>query len=189
MKRGLNLIIILFSIIHLYSQNPEFYHENIDFEIKGQYFYVKGDYYFSNSTKDSIKTILTYPFPSDKEYGEVDSVEVFNLSDLKNTNYKIGKAAASFAIKLGPYSAKKYRISYRHKLLGNKAEYILLTTKHWHKAFERADYRLFVPENMKIDSISYKPDSTYVRNNKQVYVWHKSNFMPDKNFYVYYKNQ
>lgn len=189
MRKKTLLLIICFTAVHSYSQNIRFYKENIDFEIKGQYFIVKGFYYFCNIGKDTTRNIISYPFPTGSDYGKVDSVKVFNVSDKLNIKNRIEKTGLSFSLKLGPYATKLFQIVYRQKLAGRKAEYILLTTKQWGRAFEQINYKLTVPDNIKVDSLSYRPDSSYTENNKQLFVWHKKNFMPNKNMIIYFQKK
>ena len=185
------LIAILGVLIsyHAKAQKLEFYKEDITFEIKNNHFYVDGDYYFANQTLDSSKTMLFYPFPLDNNYGDVDSVKVKNLSDSCSVIFNYNKTGAFININIAPYSAIKYKISYRQKLLQNKAEYILLTTKNWGKPFVQANYKLLLNNDIKVDSISYKADSESFVNGKLEYVWEKNEFMPDRNFIVYFRRK
>ncbi len=134
--------IITFSLFlnQLHSQHLNFYREDISFTIKDNYFYVDGDYYFCNTGKDSLNQILFYPFPIDSLYGNTDSIKITDFKFNKNIDFSIEKTGVSFVVKLNPYGTIKYNIQYRQKLLGNKAEYILLTTKQWKKPIEQVNY-------------------------------------------------
>ena len=169
-----------------FAQDIEFFREDIKFEISDDYFIVEGDYYFCNVGEKTIMQVLFYPFPFGVEYCNVDTISVINLqtklSVLRNFNYK----GASFIIKIKPYGIEKYKIFYKQKLLGNKAEYILNTTKLWKKPLEKANYELLVDVNRIIDSVSYLPDSLAEIGNYHHYYWKKNDFMPDKDFEIYF---
>lgn len=169
------------------SQSLQFYREDISFEIRDTFFYVDGIYNFCNNGNVKIQKVLFYPFPLDSLYGEVDSVFMTDFnSGSKNTITNRSEKGFFFEIILAPYGINKYRISYRQKLLKNKAEYILLTTQKWSKPFENAIYKLTTPANIKITSFSYVPDDTIQSGDKTMYYWNKKDFMPDNNMVFYF---
>ncbi len=177
----------LFISSHVYSQDLQFYREDLAFEIKDNYFIVDGIYNFCNNGETVIEQVLFYPFPIDSLYGVVDSINAldFNAKELAIIT-KITERGFYFRIELHPYGIGKYKISYRQKLLGNKAEYILVTTQKWNKPFESAQFKLITPAKLKIISTSYVPDSTKQVNSKILYYWSKKDFMPDRNMVFYF---
>lgn len=178
---------LFLSPLSLFSQSLQFYREDLSFEIKNGYFYVDGIYNFCNNGDKGIQQVLFYPFPVDSLYGEVDSINAVDINS-KSTNIIVNKTekGLSFKVELRPYGTGKYKISYRQKLLKNKAEYILLTTQKWGRPFENAFYKLITPAQMKITSTSYSPDSTKQEGDKKIYFWTKKDFMPDKNMVFYF---
>lgn len=165
-----------------YSQNLQFYREDLTFEIKDSFFYVDGIYHFCNNGENEIQQILFYPFPKDSLYGAVDSINAFDVNaKTLNIITNITEKGFYFKIKLQSYGIGKYKISYRQKLLKNKAEYILVTTRKWGKPLESAQFKLITPVDLKIISTTYNPDSTKQINNKMFYYWNKKDFMPNKN--------
>ncbi len=184
LKTFLSSILLLFSFGQIYTQNLEFYREDISFEIKDRHFYVDGIYYFCNVGNDSINSLLFYPFPIDSAYGEVDSIYITSMADSSNVILDVSQSGANFFVSMKPYGSNKFKISYRQKLSGGKAEYILLTTQQWGKPFEQVNYKLTLPEDSKLLSLSYSADSTYTIHHKVIYLWHKEKFMPDKNMII-----
>ncbi len=184
------IFILLFSIKFVQAQNLQFYQEDLNFKIEDNYFYVDGLYYFRNTSSKIINRRLFYPFPQDETYGEVDSIFVINLQDsLNETNLQNNIKGSSFTINIEPDTTVIYRICYRQKLKGTKAEYILTTTQTWGTPFEKTNYTLEFPKELSLDSISYIPDSLREEKKKYIFFWHKENFMPDKNFEISFKNQ
>jgi len=179
------LLLFIFSL--LYTLNLDFFREDLDFEIKGNYFHVDGIYYLRNNTDKDIKRLLFYPFPLDPLYGIVDSMQAIFLSDSSDCLIKTRENGFSFKVQIASGKAEKYRLSYRQKLLGNKAEYILITTQRWGKPFEEVNYRFFLPKEIKLDSLSYFPDSLKTVGNKHIFYYHKENFMPDRNMKVWFR--
>lgn len=177
--------IILFFSIEVYCHSLEFIQEDISFSIQDSFFCVKGIYYICNITDKPVNNILYYPFPVDSLYGIVDSVLIYNLTDTIPVKIiKRKENGFSFKISLEPFRVGKYKIFYRQRLKANKAEYILTTTKHWGKPLQTANFQLEIPNHIKIDSLSFKPDSIYVNHDISKYFWKKTDFMPDRNFII-----
>ncbi|MFH2143996.1 MAG: hypothetical protein ABIJ97_16340 [Bacteroidota bacterium] len=186
MKTFILFCLFLFPYI-IFSQNLQFYREDLTFEIKNGFFYVDGIYNFCNNGDKEIQQVLFYPFPVDSLYGEVDSINAIDFN-AESQNIITNKTEKGFFFKVGlsPYGIGKYKISYKQKLLKNKAEYILITTQKWGVPFEKAIYKLITPVNMRITSASYSPDSTEQIKDKAIYYWSKKDFMPDKNMIFYF---
>lgn len=189
----MRIILFLFFLISFFpdfsfSQGLQFYKEDLTFEIRDNYFYVDGIYHFCNNSNTGINQILFYPFPVDTLYGTIDTVFAADVkAGTVNLATNKSKKGAFFKIMIEPYGIAKYRVFYRQKVEKHKAEYILLTTQKWGKPFENVTYKLIIPEEMKITSLSYTPDSTKTGNEKKVYFWNKNNFMPDKNMVIYFE--
>ena len=188
--KKLSILFILFFITDLFPLDLQFFREDLNFEIKDEYFYVDGIYYFRNLKDKEIKKILFYPFPVDTLYGEVDSIRAINvLSDSIDTIIRRNEKGAFFTLEIEPDTTVKYRISYCQKLLGNKAEYILVTTQSWGRPFEQVNYTLTFPKELILDSLSYMPDSLKDIGNKYIFYWYKENFMPDRNFKIHFSKK
>ena len=158
--------------------------------IEENYFYVNGLYYFRNTSNKELKQRLIYPFPQDSAYGKVDSLFVINVIDSTiTTNMQNGEKGASFTIQIDPDSTAIYRIGYRQELKDKKAEYILTTTQTWGRPFEQVNYKLIFPKELKLDSLSYMPDSLRDENNQFIFFWYKDDFMPDRNFEIHFSKK
>jgi hypothetical protein len=184
--RNLLLLILIFVSINISkSQNIEFYREDLTFKLSETHFTVDGLYYFCNVSSEDITKTIFYPFPIDSLYGIIDSVFVENEEKLPVKFFQEKNKGIYFKMNIPPYGIKKLRINYRQEIYKNKAEYILTTTKYWNKPFEIVNYKLIVPKEIKISSLSYKPDSTFSTNKNKVYLWQKKDFMPTKNMIIY----
>ena len=183
--KSLLLIITVFSFpVISQSQELELYGENITFELSDSIFKVTGIYYLCNTGDKEIKQLLYYPFPVDSQYyGDVNFIRISTKDSLINM-LRRDKRGMYFGLEIEPYKATEHVISYQQKLLNNRAEYILVTAKKWKKPFETADYKLIIPDKLKITNISYKPDSILTINSDLIYLWHKEDFMPDRNMVI-----
>jgi len=185
--KKLSILFILFFITHLFSINLQFFREDLSFEIKEDHFYVDGLYYFRNTNYKELEQRLIYPFPQDPAYGKVDSFFVISIIDSTITsNMQNGDKGASFTIHVESDSTTIYRIGYRQEIKDEKAEYILTTTQTWGRAFEQVNYTLTFPKELQLDSLSYMPDSLREESNRYIFFWYKENFMPDRNFIIYF---
>jgi hypothetical protein len=180
MYRVLLLFTINFSLFTLHAQDVSFYKENITMKLEKDYLFVTGSYYLKTTGAKSI--LLVYPFPVDSLYGEVDSVFFFNItSDKQIDPLSIKKEAAIFKAEFGEADEILVLVSYRQKLLGNRAEYILQTTAGWHKPLEQADYQLIVPAGLEIEKFSIQPDESIDTGKERIYYWSEINYMPPDN--------
>ncbi len=73
MKYLLSVFLCLYGYLS-FSQSLEFVKEKLDFEITETEFTVDGIYYFKNTSPDTIKQYMLYPFPENPELGQVTSV-------------------------------------------------------------------------------------------------------------------
>ena len=185
--KKLSILLILFFITNLFPLDLQFFREDLSFEIKEDHFYVNGLYNIRNTNDKELRQTLIYPFPQDPAYGKVDSLFVMNIIDTTiTTNMQYGDKGASFTIQIEPDSTVVYRIGYRQELKSEKAEYILTTTQTWGRPFEQVNYTLTFPRELQLDSLSYMPDSLREESNRYILFWYKENFMPDRNFIIYF---
>ena len=73
------------------------------------------------------------------------------------------------------------QISYRQKLLGTQAEYILRSTIAWKKPIEIANYELIMPKAIKLVKSQIAFDHFTDTGKEIVYYWEKRDFMPSEN--------
>jgi len=183
------ILLLFFCISLLYAEDLSFFREDIDFKIDETYFYVDGIYYFQNNSDNELKRILFYPIPQDSLYGKVDSIYAVGINDSENKIVKINNKGAFFKVDIPPQKSRAINISYKHRLFGNKAEYILTTTKKWGKPLKEVNYIFSVPQKIIIDSLSYMPDSLKTIQNNHIFYYKKKNFMPQKNMIILFHQE
>jgi hypothetical protein len=187
-KRTVTITLLILSFNIPKAQDIQFYKEDIDFVVKNNYFEVNGIYYFCNVNNRKTKIDLFYPFATDSlNYGDVDSIKV-TKKDADIHFIRKDNQGIYFLLEMDPYGTSEYYISYRQKILGNKAEYILMTTSKWNKPLERVNYRLILFNEIKPAYLSYKPDSFKIINGQTIYYWQRKDFMPDKNLIFEFNN-
>ncbi len=146
-----------------------------------------GYYYFMNSSDENEKFDMLYPFPNRDIYGKITDVYAYIYGNpLKNALLHYNNNAAMINLDVKAETVTKIRIGYTQELLGSKAEYILTSTNSWGQSLKEVNYTLIAPEGMQIDSLSYPPDFSNTKSGKTIFYYHKENFMPDREFEVYF---
>ena len=183
-------IFIYFGGNNLFSQKLSFYKEDLKFYLDTNNFIVDGYYYLSNNDSSKVSQIIFYPFPTEADFGNVDSISVFDDTFKKEISFYKAKdnSGITFLLQMEGYGFRKIKIIYRQRLNNNIAKYILRTTQNWGKPIESANYILSVSDKIKIDSLSYPADSARVVNNKTIYYWSKKNFFPREDFIFYFSH-
>ena len=190
MRRLLLTVTGLFCINLVEAQTLTFYREDMEFTIKNDTFYVNGLYYYRNTDTVPVKQVLWYPYPDNPSMGEVGRIEAwnFNVDTGKDLILSAEQTLAYIGLDVPALDTAILQVRYAQKILGNQAEYIIITTKTWGRPMDIANYILRVPDDQYIiDSLSYKPDTCFHPEGETVYVFIKENFMPEKNVIVYFK--
>ena len=181
------LLISIFSFIR--PQELTFPKEDITFSISDSHFTVEGNYLFRNAVDNPIQRRIYYPFPSESEFGFVDSVNVIDLTKDKIPVIERVINGLFFDLVINAKDSLLIHIIYRQKFISDSVKYILTTTKFWNKPFEIAEYKLVVDPSMEIVKFSYKPDKEYFIGGKEIYYWKKKNFMPDKDMVFHFERK
>lgn len=169
------------------AQIPDFYREDLTFILDDSSFTVTGYYYFYNPGDKDEKLDLFYPFPADESFGRISDVYAYKYGNpLKNALLHYNDKAAMINLEVKSKEKTMIRIGYTQQLKGRRAEYILMSTKSWGKSLKEVNYTLIAPHNLRIDSLSYPPDFSNDKSGKAIYYYHKEDFMPDREFEVYF---
>jgi hypothetical protein len=188
MKKRSTFFILIALSLGVSGQKLTFYRENITMKIQEQQFYVSGTYYFRYNLTD--KKLLYYPFPTGDRYGNPDSVYLYDLTNNKSIEpMKQDSSGLLFLVDFSNNSDISIQISYKQPLFGNKAEYILETTKVWGKTLEEASYQLITPENIVITRFAIPPGDSITTGQDKIYIWEKYNYMPEKNMVFEFKQK
>ena len=165
------------------GRSVDFVYEKIILEIEPRELTVTGLYRFQNRFPFEVTLPVLYPFTVD-EYQEfphqistksitADGKQPLEFAWRRNDN------AIRLNVSAEGKSSTEMRVTYSQRLKGKQARYILTTTKAWGRPLKAADYQLIVPEDLKINSISFPFDRTETVSGKRFYFSHKENFMPD----------
>jgi hypothetical protein len=188
MRNNLFLIILLVSLspsLLVFSQALQFYREDIVFKVNENVAETDAIYQFCNVSEKDIQTPLFYPFP-ENTMDLVDSIVIRDMKTNEIIQYKEGKSGIFFDISVKAYGQATCRVYFRQQVAEKKFRYILTSTESWGRALDFANFELQVPEYIKIDSLSYPPDTSFIKDNLQYYYWKIKDFMPRKDFEVFF---
>jgi len=183
--QGFLLISGLLGTIITSAQNLEFYREDIVFILNENFAETDAAYHFCNVGNSDIKTVLFYPFP-DNTLELINSIKIEDMITNAIIPYRKADTGIYFLIYVKAYGQSAYRVYFRQNLMDGHYKYILTTTYAWRRPLDIGNYELRMPLALALDSLSYSPDSTYVSQEIQYFIWKKKDFMPDKDFVVFF---
>lgn len=181
----ISLTVLQSNSLLLNSQDLQFYREDILFSIDETRVITDAEYYFCHVGDKDIRMSLLYPFPKNT-MDLIDSLVVENLKTNAAVPYREARSGIFFEIYVKAYGQAAYRVYFRQKLNDGHFTYILNSTHTWGKALEIANYELRLPLPLNLDSLSYLPDTSFIQNDIKHYKWNKTDFMPEKNFEVFF---
>ncbi len=181
-KLAVSFCICLFGFICLAQNELFFEKEDITFDLRDSLFFVRGLYYFNSQSENEF--LLLYPFPKDSIFGKPFDIQIayFNLN--KVISYELAKDSSSVVFRIVADSLQPIWISYCQQLKSNTARYILNTTNNWQRPLKQVDYKLVTGLDLSIKRFSIEPDKVIQVDNKNIYLWHKENFMPRNDFII-----
>jgi hypothetical protein len=189
MKMAKYIFIVLFVYTsNLLGQEISFYKEDITFTLDSARFTVDAYYWFTNCSNMNYEKVIYYPFSNSSEKEPIDSIEIVNIS--RNSIPKIrnqNKRGFQFLVGIAARDTEVYHIKYIQKITNDSAIYILISTQQWNKPLDHAEYKLIVDKQIKLTKFSYKPDKVYNIDDKKIYYWKRSNFMPQSDMIFHFK--
>jgi hypothetical protein len=180
-----SLFFFLFIVLGLTGQtqnNITFEKEDITFEIKDRLFSVNGIYYFHSEARDTF--VVMFPFPIDSIYSRPHNLRVGYPDTGEAISYQAANDSSSIVFQTIADRNRPIQIEYQQTLKTKKASYILLSANTWQKALKQADYKLVADTNIIIKYLSLKPDKMIFLYGKNIYLWHKADFIPQTDFNV-----
>jgi len=184
MKKPIVYILFLFTFFssQIHGQNlVSFFEEHIDFILDANYFIINGIYSFHNESDREINQQIIFPFA---DYATaIDSIRIINLNTNRKVSFNRQEKSVQFSFRLLPYDTVDVSIFYRQKK-SDLNKYIITSTQSWGKPLKTAVYTLTTEKKLKIKSFTYQPDTVKNINDKKLYLWYKTEFMPQKDFEI-----
>lgn len=189
MKTVIGIILLFsFSICTLYAIGSlDFTGESLVFKLSANEFKVSGDYRFSNYSSEDVTQTIYFPIPTDSTAHPATKIKIKLLKPLPGQNCKlmaINPHGFWFELTLPAKTIAVCHISYRQKLRGNSAKYVLMSTQSWGKPLEDVKYVFYACKNIKLKSISLPDPVVKTGIFSKKYTWEYKNYSPEQDFIV-----
>ncbi|HRY83603.1 MAG TPA: hypothetical protein P5533_03105 [Candidatus Cloacimonadota bacterium] len=198
MNKGVLLGALLLASALLGAQaGLSFEAERIDFSLRStrdeaslMEWEVRGVYSFSNCTEQSLHQLIAFPIPAgDGLCTYTDLVLNKSEGDPEASCELISKSekGISFGLSLPPLSFISILISYRQRVTGKTASYILQTANSWAQPLPSAIYSLYVENGIELKSISLTDPLILNSRTGIYYFWEFRNYRPEQDFVLHLK--
>ena len=179
MTKNLKIVILLMTVAGLCFARSglHFTEEDLSFGIADSVFSVSGIYYFS--TDNPGKYSILYPFPEEEIMGDPYDIRVYDMHSQEEIRVKTLNKTRSIRFVVQADNDTPIFISYKQRLYSNMARYILMSTHSWKEALRRVEYKLELPDDIRITYFSIEPDMHIPLDTSVLYLWQKEDFMPN----------
>lgn len=189
MKISATYIVLLLLFTTLSAQNIQFQGEQIKIKIGDDQVQVTGTYYFYNPSYYPVSRTLYYPFVVDTRLEYPDSIHVSLSSVDHSLAYRSESDGIFLSIPFLPEQLITLTVFYSQKTLANQFEYILTTTREWHRPLQFANYIIQIPKDSEVTYLSLDYQEIKYQGNYQIYHIRRSDFMPSENLKIIWKGK
>ncbi len=189
MKISMTYIVLLLLFTTLSAQNIQFQGEQIKIKIGDDQVQVTGTYYLYNPSYYPVSRTLYYPFVVDARLEYPDSIHVSLSTNDHLLAYRSESDGIFFSIQFLPEQLITLTVFYSQKTLANQFEYILTTTREWHRPLQFASYIIQIPKDKQLIHISLDYQEMQDQDNYRIYYISRSDFMPPENLKIIWKEQ
>jgi hypothetical protein len=182
---GLGLFIYKAITFH---KKVEFVEEQIDITLKDDNSVeVMGEYKFIRTSQAIKNYKIIYPFPAQKEYGEVDIIEV--TLNGKKQDFLQFELQRKDRISLELYFADSdecvLKIKFVQKPLKDEYKYILKTTRKWKRALQSSEIDLRIAADLELKNCNYRLNEIKGKDETlSSFQLKEKNFYPDEDFEI-----
>ena len=185
--KGMRNLIFLSSISIPFSttisQPLYFSKEVIEIKICDGFAVVNGIYTFNCKSKNELTRTLFYPFYIDQSFSYPDSIFVSYKSN-KTIRFTKSSAGIYFSITAAPDSETSINVTYLQRISSDEMKYILTSTQQWKLPLEKAEYKILLPLEFELKSLSLNPYQMDSDSAHNIYYINKENFMPETDLTV-----
>jgi len=139
---------------------------------------VEGTYFFTNRTEATRSQPVIYPLPVDPLHPFPHEITVFAAGETLAAT-KDGHNVRFF-LTLPPGRETSFVVDYEQLCLDSTACYIVTTTGTWRRPIDRAEFEIYVPEEIVLGEVTYAADATVARGKTLVYRFARRGFTPDR---------
>ena len=184
------LFFILFLLsVSLNAQNIIFQGEYIEIKIAEGQVQVIGTYHFYNFAPYPVQRTMYYPFVVDQRLEYPDSISASLSTADHSLSYRPDSNGIFLSVPFLPEQSITLTVFYSQKTLSNQFEYILTTTREWHRPLQFADYLIQIPKDSELAYLSLDYQEIKYHGNYKIYYIRRSDFMPSENLKIFWKEK
>ncbi len=189
LKIYLGLLLGAAGWIPLKAQAVDFFKEDLNFFLTQDEFIVRGVYFFANNSGDPYKGKLWYPLPD----SNVTDIKVYNEKFQKLAcslrNQGQGEWGAGIPLQIAPKDTTFIIVRYHQKVTDGRVRYIVTSTRRWKRPLKSAYFQLTLDRSVGSVGFSFRPQQKKKVNGGVFYSWQFTNFYPDEDFWIYFKDK
>lgn len=171
-----------------FSQELRFFKEKIIVNVHDGYCRVRGTYFIRNAAQTPVTRIFYYPVAVHETMPFPHFWRVNNRPSI-NIPFHVGDRGISFTKKISPHSIDSFQVEYQQKTAKRAFEYILTSTSSWKAPIDSAEIVIHVPEKFKLEFLSIPYDRVIHHRDRLEYTITRSNFLPNKNLIIQWKER
>ncbi len=171
------------------AQSTQFVSEKITVSVLGGFCTLDGVYSFKNQGPAAARWPIYYPLTNTGALPFPDSISVLDASTGKHLAFEKSGDGVLFPLDIPPEHTRRIRIRYSQRTPAAEFEYILTTTRAWGRPLERAEFKIVIPDSLRLTSCS--PSFVAMEKTGRGTVYHitRTNFMPASNLHIQWKRR
>lgn len=189
------LLLILLPVFLAANGGPNFEGERLEFRLERiaeesdtLLWSVSGDFYFSNLSQEPLSRLIWFPVPSSDSIGVAEDVFVSIPETADSMSVELIRQTPqgfSFRLDLPERSFAGVRISYRQRISGSEARYVLLTTNAWGRPLPSSEIALRLEPGLELAELPFPNPA--ISHDGSSYHWSFLNFVPEKDFILHFR--
>ncbi len=153
---------------------------------------VSGRFYLSNLHSSSLSRLIWFPVPASDSVGIAQDVLVSLIDPADSVEVELlfqNPRGFAFRLDLPARSFAGVKISYRQRISGSEARYVLLTANAWGRPLPSSEIHLSLGQGITVTDLPYPDHAVNLGALTSNYHWTFLDFVPDKDFVLRFLRQ
>lgn len=153
---------------------------------------VSGRFFLSNLHHEALSRLIWFPVPASDSVGVAEDVLVSLIEPVDSMEVELlyqNPRGFGFRLDLPARSFAGVRISYRQRISGSEARYVLLTANAWGRPLPSSEIHLSLGQGINITDLPYPNPVISLGDLASTYHWTFLDFVPDKDFVLRFQRQ
>jgi len=148
---------------------------------------VSGRFYLSNLHHEALSRLIWFPVPASDSVGVAEDVSISLIEPVDSMSVELlyqNQRGFGFRLDLPARSFAGVKISYRQKICGSEARYVLLTANSWGRPLPSSEINLTLGQGITLTDLPYPDPIASLDAQNSNYRWTFLDFVPDRDFVV-----